>query len=48
MAASVRVEEPVFTSDKDIAAYANWLKEGAIKFNLIFQSFVENRYLHVG
>ena len=30
----------VFTSDKDIAAYANWLKEGAIKFDLRVHAWV--------
>ena len=29
-----------FTSDKDIAAYANWLKEGAIKFDLRVHAWV--------
>ena len=30
----------LFTSDKDIAAYANWLKEGAIKFDLRVHAWV--------
>ena len=29
-----------FTSDKDIAAYANWLKQGAIKFDLRVHAWV--------
>ena len=30
----------LFTSDKDIAAYANWLKEGAIKFDVRVHAWI--------
>ena len=32
--------QTLFTSDKDIAAYAHWLAEGALKFDLLVHGWV--------
>ena len=39
--------QTLFTSDKDIAAYAHWLAEGALKFDLLVHGwvFMTNHYL---